>query len=277
MPIVTKLTKQKKNKDYYNVFIDDIFAFSIHAELIILHGITKGKNLDIEEMEGIIEEDNKKRAFNQCLHYLSYRRRTGWELEEYLRKKNYNQEIITEAINKLNYYKMIDDRAYIKSFIADKRLGNPVGKNKLLFDLRKKGISEDLLDNIDQWFTEGDEYEQARELVVKYQKKYSKLPPRERIKKINQAGQRRGFSWEILRQVIGEVIKDNEDFEVNQKPQEVDMSKALKWIQKYKERYEKRGFEGYILKQKIAQAMMGRGYKWDVIEELLENLDKSNM
>jgi regulatory protein len=272
MPIVTKLTKQKKNKDYYNVFIDDCFTFSIHAELIILHGITKGKNLDLKEMEGIIEEDNKKRAFNLCLHYLSYRRRTGWELEEYLRKKNYSEETITEAINKLKYYKMVDDRDYIKSFIADKKLGNPIGRKKLVFDLRKKGISEDLLDNIEQWFTEEDEYVQAKELVIRYNKKYSKLPPREKIQKINQAGQRRGFSWEILKGAIQELIKDKEDFEENQIPQEVDMDKALQWLQKYKNRYEKKGLEGYALKQKIAQAMMGRGYKWDAIEKLLEIL-----
>lgn len=276
MPIVTKLTKQKRNKDYYNVFLDDKFAFSTHADIILYHGISKGKSLDAEEMKEIIEEDHKKRAFSQCLHYLSYRRRTQWELEEYLRKKEYSQDIIEQAVEKLKYYKMIDDPAYVKSYIADKKIGNPLGRKKLIFDLKKRGISDYLLENIDQWFSEEEEYEQAQRLVMKYHKKYSKLSFKEKLPKIYSAGQRRGFSWDILRTTTQELMKDQEDSQVEQIDQKANENAALAWGKKYKNRYEKRGFEGFVLKQKIAQAMMGRGYKWDLVEDVLGRILKND-
>src|SRR5699024_6621613 len=178
MAEITKITKQKKNQEYYNIDIDGEYRFSLHQELVILHGIKKGKRLNVEEMEEIILEDQKKRAFNLCLRYLSYTRRTQWQLEEYLRKKDFHPAIIEGVIERLKYYNMIDDKAYVKSYIAEKKLGNPISRKKLSFDLEKKGIQKHLLNNLEQWFTKEEEYEQAQRLVKKYNKKYKKLSPR---------------------------------------------------------------------------------------------------
>ena len=268
---ITKITQQKKNQDYYNIYIDEEYAFSIHGELVILHGIKKGKKVDVKELEAILQEDAKKRALNACLHYLSYTRRTQWQLEEYLRKKEYDQGVIEGTIEKLKYYNMIDDEAYVKAFIQEKKLGNPTGRKKIHYDLKNKGIPEGILNNLDQWFSEEDEYIEAKRLAEKYNKKYLKHPLRERKQKIGQAGQRRGFSWQLMKTAIGEIIQDSEE-EGGQYSQEIDRDKAIEWATKYKGRYEKKGLKGYPLKQKIAQAMMGRGYRWEMIEEILREI-----
>lgn len=271
MSTVTEIIKQKKNKGYYNIYINGEYSFSLHEELVILYGIKKGKHLDVNQMEGIIYEDNKKRAFNMALHYLSYRRRTQWELEEYLRKKNFDEEIIDVTIEKLKYYNMIDDKAYVKSYIAEKKLGNPVGRKKLIFDLEKKGIHKELLNSIDQYFTQEDEYDQGKKLAMKYNKKYRKISPKERAYKIGQAGQRRGFSWEIMKNIVQEVVqKDQED--EGEYQQQIDREKALEWGEKYKRRYEKKGLIGFKLKQKITQGLKGRGYPWEIIEDVLKEV-----
>lgn len=276
MSMVTKITKQKKNKEYYNIYIDGEYSFSLHEELVVLHGIKKGKNLDVKEMKDIIYEDNKKRAFHVSLHYLSYRRRTQWELEEYLKKKGFSEEIISIAVEKLKYYNMIDDEAYVKSYIAEKKLGNPVGRKKLIFDLEKKGIHKELLNSIDQYFTQEDEYHQGKKLAVKYNKKYRKISPKERAYKIGQAGQRRGFSWEIMKNVIQEIVeKDQEDESGYQ--QQIDREKALEWGEKYRRRYEKKGLIGFKLKQKIVQGLKGRGYPWETIEDVLREVLSEDM
>lgn len=273
MSVVTGIAKQKKNKEYYNIYIEGEYCFSLHEELVALHNIKKGKNLDVEEMKDIIYEDNKKRAFNISLHYLSYRRRTQWELEEYLRKKDFSEEIIDKTIEKLRYYNMIDDEAYVKSYIAEKKLGSPIGRKKLIFDLEKRGISKNLINNIGQYFTQEDEYEQAKKLTMQYNKKYRKISPKERVYKIGQAGQRRGFSWEIMKNIVQEVVqKDQED--ESQYQQEIDREKALEWGEKYKRRYEKKGLIGFKLKQKIAQGLKGRGYPWETIEDVLREVLK---
>lgn len=271
MAEVTKITKQKKNQEYYNIYIDGEYQFSLHQELVILYGVKKGKRLDVEEMEEIILEDQKKRAFNLCLHYLSYTRRTQWQLEEYLQKKDFSPEVIQRAIEKLKYYNMIDDKVYVQSYIAEKKLGNPISRKKLIFDLEKKGIQKELLNNLEQWFTNEEEYEQAQRLVKKYNKKYKKLSPRERTYKIGQAGQRRGFSWEIMKEAMQDIVIDSNEGE-NQHSQSVDRDKAFEWGKKYKKRYGKKGVSGFALKGKIMQALRRRGYSWEIIEEVLKEV-----
>ncbi|RBP36162.1 RecX family transcriptional regulator [Garciella nitratireducens] len=271
MPIVTKMIKQKKNKEYYNIYIDGEYSFSMHEELVILYEMKKGKYIDIEKMSEIIYEDNKKRAFNRALHYLSYRRRTQWEIEEYLKKKGFNEKIVELTIEKLKYYNLIDDEDYIKSYIAQKKSGNPIGRKKLLFDLEKKGIDNCLFDQIDQYYTQEEEYEQAKKLALKYNKKYEKISSKERIYKIGQAGQRRGFSWEIMKNVIQEIVEKDQE-EEKQYQQQVDKQKALEWGEKYKKRYEKQGLVGLKLKQKITQILRIRGYPWEVIEKVLTTI-----
>lgn len=270
---VSKITQQKKNKEFYNVYLDGNFAFGIHGELVILYGIKEGRELDLEEMEKIIKEDNKKRAFNHSLHYLSYRRRTTWQVEEYLRKKDYIEEIIDCTIKKLKDYKMIDDSAYIRDFISEKILGNPAGRKKIKYDLQNKGINEAQLSLIEKYYTGDEEYQQAKRLVMKYEKKYKNLPKIEQRNKINQAGQRRGFSWEIMKRAIEDTMEEIEEDGQNIEPQEVDMHKAREWAQKYKGRYEKKGLTGFHLKQKTSQALMRRGYKWEVIEKVLKEVE----
>lgn len=268
MATITGLSRQKRNNDYYNIFIDEKFAFSVHGELILLHGLKEGEKIDPFEIGKIIEEDNKKRAFNHSLYYLSFRRRTQSEIEKYLEDKEYGQEIIKEAVSKLKDYKIIDDQEYVRSFISDKMTGNPIGRKKIIFDLERKGISQELLSNIDQWYPEDEEYNQAERLFTKYKKKYSKSPARERKQKIYMAGQRRGFSWEILRKVIDENIEVEEVYEENSS----NVNHLIDWAKKYKTRYEKKGLEGYILKQKVGQALLNRGYRWDDIQDILRKV-----
>ena len=269
MAVITGLIKQKRNEDYYNIFIDGSFAFSIHKELILLHNIKEGEEIDLNEIGKIIKEDNKKRAFNHGLYYLSFRRRTQNEIEKYFEKKNYSQDVIEEVINKLIDYRMIDDQDYVKTFISDKIGGNPIGRKKILYELQRKGISQELLLNIDQWYSEEEEYKQAKRLIEKYNRKYEKSPIRERTQKIYMAGQRRGFSWEIFRKAIDECIQIEETYE---DAYSVDINQAIFLAQKYKTRYEKRGFKGYILKQKIGQALQNKGYRWEDIQEILSKI-----
>src|SRR5690554_5193946 len=201
MPNVTRIAKGNQ-KDYYRVEVEGEPPLYIHRELVLLHNIKVGSSIQTEELKEIVHEDLKKRAFNRSLHFLTHRRRTQWEVEEYLRGKGFSQDVIQHTIEKLTYYKMLDDSAYMKAYIAEKVLGNPVGRKKIQYDLSRKGIGEELLMHLDDWYSREKEEEQAMVLAKKVSRKYAQLPFRERRTRIHQAGQRRGFSWEIMGRVV---------------------------------------------------------------------------
>ena len=124
---------------------------------------------------------------------------------------------------------------------------------------------------MDDWYSVEHEEKKAMELAQKVSQKYAHLPLRERGLRIRQAGQRKGFSWELMDRVVQGILKGIEEEQDTIAPR-VDIERGLQWGLKYKDRYKKRGLEGLALKQRIIQALRGRGYPWDLIEELLPNI-----
>ena len=46
MQVITKITRQKNNKERYNIYLNEEFAFSVDESTLIKFGLTKGKILD---------------------------------------------------------------------------------------------------------------------------------------------------------------------------------------------------------------------------------------
>ena len=68
--IITKIEMQKKNKDRVNIYMNDEFAFACDAQLVYIHNITKGKTMEKEALQDIIDEDNYIKGKNSALHFL---------------------------------------------------------------------------------------------------------------------------------------------------------------------------------------------------------------
>ena len=83
---------------------------------------------------------SKMDAFDRAAGYLAIQPRTEKEIREYLKKKEYSQQEIDEAAEKLQEYRYLDDVAYGVSFIrqaADKGWG----RSKIDRSLMEKGVS----------------------------------------------------------------------------------------------------------------------------------------
>jgi len=99
---------QSKNKNRVNIFIDDVYSFSCDTEIIVKYQLKEGLKVDKFNLENLIQESNEKKAFQIALHYLSFRPRTHHEVNEYLLKKEYDPTIIKKVLDKLIYYKYVD-------------------------------------------------------------------------------------------------------------------------------------------------------------------------
>ncbi|PSQ83326.1 MAG: recombinase RecX [Bacteroidetes bacterium QS_7_67_15] len=54
---ITKLAAQKNDTSRASVFLDGEFAFEVHQDLVLEHGLCKGRTLSLDEQRAIEEED----------------------------------------------------------------------------------------------------------------------------------------------------------------------------------------------------------------------------
>lgn len=87
MPFITKISTQKKNTERFNIFLDEKYAFSVDADVLVRFDLKKGKELDELDILEIQYGDDVKKAFNRAVEFLSYRMRSEKEVRDHLKKK----------------------------------------------------------------------------------------------------------------------------------------------------------------------------------------------
>ncbi|MCM8783286.1 MAG: recombination regulator RecX [Candidatus Omnitrophica bacterium] len=150
-------------------------------------------------------EQDKARSY--ALRLLKYRPRTRKEILERLRKKNFSSESIEKTIQDLTDLGLIDDRAFVKFWINWRKEVNPRSKNFVLWELRQKGISPDLIEEEIKAISSEVDFLQAKELAKRRFEKFKYLTPDKAKRRIYGYLQRRGFAQEVIFEVIKTIFK----------------------------------------------------------------------
>ncbi|WP_163194355.1 recombination regulator RecX [Clostridium thermarum] len=205
--IITKVEVQKNNKKRVNVYINEDYAFSCDAELVYKYDLKKSKLVDLEQIKDIITADNLMKAKNDALKYLERSYKTEKELRDKLYKKGYDETTVQGTVAFLKEYNFLNDEKYIEIYIKDKQKRS--GKNKLKYDLIKKGIDEEIIQEFTSKMEAGVEDDTAESLAAK---KYQIIIKRETDKKkiyekLLRFLVNKGFSWEIAKKAIGKVME----------------------------------------------------------------------
>ncbi len=82
------------------------------------------------------------KAKQAAYRLLKVRCRSEKEIAERLLLKKFSVEAIQQTISFLKEAKLLDDRQFVKVWVAD-RLSKPYGIKRIVFELKKKGISDD--------------------------------------------------------------------------------------------------------------------------------------
>jgi len=201
---ITKIESQK-NPDRVNVYIDGSFSFGLDNELRYKYDLHKGKKIDNEFIEFILEKENLNNAINVALRYLTYRQRSEKEIFDKLNSKEYPDKLIYQAIDYLKSKGYINDREFARSFLQDKTNINKYGPIKIKNQLKLKGISNTIIDEIVD-MDRDDEYQMSLELASKRISRYKNEERSAIYRKLGGYLQRRGFSYEVVNQVLKELV-----------------------------------------------------------------------
>jgi len=261
MPIITRITQQKRKNERYNIFLDGKYAFSVDEEVLARYQLGKNKELTDFDIGEIEYEDEIRKGFNKALIYLSYRMRSEHEIVLHLKEHEMGDASIEETLHKLRKYGYVNDEEFAKAFVNTQIRTSDKGPRHMQNALKDKGISpsiiEEALERIshEEWVERA---EQVMEKVIKKNAKQSKL----QIKKKGQDSlSRKGYSGPVMSAVTGDIELDRDEDEQWQ----AIYSQAKKAHTKLSKKY-----EGYEYKQRMKQVLFRKGFSMEEIDRAID-------
>lgn len=142
---------------------------------------------------------DEEEAFDKCLKYLE-NIKTQKQVSDYLYKKGYGTKTVEHCMKKLREYKYVDDEEYAKLYV--KSYMEKKGKRLLEFELKTKGISEEIIKRVFENF------EDSEEVILSISEKFLKTRPRDKktAQKLCAHLFSKGFNFDDIQKVLRKLI-----------------------------------------------------------------------
>ncbi|MPQ33093.1 recombination regulator RecX [Clostridium estertheticum] len=281
--LITKIEFQKKNKARVNIYMDGEYAFACDAQLVYIHNITKGRAMDKESLESIVNEDNYIKGKTCALHFLERSFKSTKQVIDKLTMKEFDAKTIGRVMDFLRRYDFIDDSLFIQLYIKEKI--RSCGKNKIKFALLKKFLPKELINEELNKITSEQLLETALKLankkivtLSKSEKDHQKL-----YKKTSDYLARSGYDYELIRKVMDEIASDdkNDDLvegaplgkgEVYEDTSAQDYNKLYELASKRYNILIKSETDKKKIYKRLYDYLLRRGFRWEQIKKVLRNL-----
>lgn len=256
---ITKLEVQKKNKERLNLFINNEFEMGIDQATYIYFNLRKDMEVTKEQLQKIKDYDQYRQALNQAIIYLSHKKRTKLEVEQYLTDKEYSYDLVKDVIDYCKNNRYINHEDYIESLKNTILKTTDKGPDHFERVAKEKGLSNDLILKYKSKFEEEMSDDRIINIANKIMSK-KKQPPNRLKQSIVQTLQQRGYAFSL----INEHLTD-----LNIEPTSDDVENILmKDLEKVYNKYQKK-YNGYELKTHVVQALARKGYTFDMINDKL--------
>jgi len=149
-------------------------------------------------------------AYNAAIKLLEKRDMSESALRASLEKAGYKGNEIGPAIQRLIENKVIDDLKCAKRILE---LHSSAERGRMTFSrlLKAKGFKREVIEEALEPFDHKQQVESATRLKQRLKGRYEGKPPRETKSKLSQALSRRGFEWDIIKQVMDNDAWDGEE------------------------------------------------------------------
>lgn len=201
---ITSLELKGRHGDRAAVTIADLYTFEISAELMRRRELAEGDHLSKEVQGRLLVENEIDDAREVALNYLSYKPRTTAEVERRLRREGYREVVVEDVVADLEEREYIDDETYARLFADERFTSKGYGPYRVEQDLRKRGVDQAAIDAaVAEVFDTTAMREEARRQA---EKRWDRLSDesnlRRRKKKLYDYLARRGFPFELVREVV---------------------------------------------------------------------------
>jgi regulatory protein len=216
LPTITALQAQKHNPERLNVYLDGEYAFGLAR--IVAAWLTVGQALSEDKIAELQAVDHREAAYQKALRMIDYRDRTQAEVLKKLQQLELDEPVIQEIMVRLKRSGLVDDTRFARNWAANRSEFRPRSRRALAYELRKKGVANEA---IQEALEEVDEGALAYQAAHKQAQRLSQLEWTEFKNKLYGFLARRGFSpshsAEAVRRVWADMqshsLPDHTDYE----------------------------------------------------------------
>ena len=201
---ITAIDPQKKNQNRLNVYIENEFAFGVSR--FVGRTLKIGQTLTSVQIQELKNADDREKAYQKALQYISYKPRTESEVVNKLKVSDFGQLIVHSVIAELQEKNYLNDVEYAADWVQIRSASKPRSKKQLFYELKKKGISEEGIQEAIK--NAPDDFESALKLSSKYLNRYQHLSEIEFRKKMLGVLARRAYPYEIINRVIDKNLSE---------------------------------------------------------------------
>ena len=199
MSKITALRIGKGWKKRVNMFLDDRFAYSLEAEVVIKEGLQVGQELSAGQIEALTGSNHFHRCLNAAIHYLGYRPRSEFEIKERLRRRGFDDNTIESVIAKLREQGLVDDAVFARFWQENRDSFSPRSQWLTKLELRQKGVTDDI---IAQVIDAIDDEDSAYRAALSKAQRLSQVDYQSFRRRLGEYLKRRGFGYGVINHTI---------------------------------------------------------------------------
>ena len=205
--VITAIRVQKHDPGRLNIELDGEFAFGLSrmtaAWLKVGDRISESRAADLQK------SDASESAYQKATRLLDYRPRTEMEIRQKLQQKGFETEEIETVVRRLKNANLVADEQFAKMWIENRNESHPRSRRMIRYELKNKGISEQIIDNA---LTESEQdSELAMKAASRYARRLNSVDRQAFQKRLSAYLARRGFSYGTIAPVVRDLINKVEN------------------------------------------------------------------
>ena len=244
------LKYKKKANGKYSIFLDDGREFVYYEETILQYNLLIRKELLEKDLLSIYQTNLEYDVYYVALNSIRNRYKSVYELKEFLLKKNYPEELVEKAIQKLIQQKYLDDRSFAKSYIHTQMLTTSHGPDYIKKELLQKKVDLSIVDEELDVYDDDLQKEKIHKIIEKEIKANHSRGGVVLKQKIFNDLKIQGYDSSMISSILSEY-----DFPCDQSIAKKEYDKLYR---KYKGKY-----DGYELKRIIQEKLFQKGLVYE--------------
>ncbi|MGO4927067.1 RecX family transcriptional regulator [Fundicoccus sp. Sow4_F4] len=281
--IISKIERQKKDKQRYSLFVDDQFLLGIDEAVLIHFSLHKGQEVSEELLAEIREAEYHQKVYSKAIHYISYGLRTIKEMRDYLAKipalneeelrsetgkeglgevATIDDSLISDIIERLLGQQYLNDLVYGQSYVRTSALINRKGPSTIYQELIRKGLTEQEILQALEEYPMDQQIENIQHLAQKYIRTKKNVPFKMLKNKLFEHLLIKGFDSDLIKQEM-----DQLDFDYSQDHQDDLLNKTAEKLVRTRQKK----YSGYDLRNKVKEGLYRKGFDFEAINYWLED------
>ena len=199
----------KKGKSDVTIYFNNDSLLFLAVEVFLKSGLKKGDDISEDRFSILIEKNKLFHIKQRAFRLLGRRQHSSSELKRKLWNKDYEPRLIDDVIEDLKKKGYLDDKEFIRAFVAEKSRSKSWSIKKIKSELIKSGLASKLIDELLSEQTKDSDYENVMKLA---KKKYAillqrNLEPKDLRNKLSTYLFSKGFAYELIKEVYSKILK----------------------------------------------------------------------